>query len=203
MCNLAKLMIHLLIMVRIRQETNTPYAHTLLPPAYECFQSIHTRRERVPHLHPIILPLVPCPFWGVSQWPVQGPFPDGVSPGQVRMEYLPDQRWGTPLPGQVTLGQVMPWAYSTPLAVSRRTFLFFMWINVMCPVYLYLYLWKGAVIIAIFIYWPRGALWTKTRFLSGTYRYDEMNCVDKKIWGCASECCEGCIYFGQLVHLAM
>ena len=41
----------------------------LLPTAYVrdgrlCFQSVHTRG--VPHLHlrPMVLPLVPCPFWG-------------------------------------------------------------------------------------------------------------------------------------------
>ena len=45
----------------------------------------------VPHLHPIILSLVPCPFPGGT--PVTGP-------SQVRMGY--------PTPGQVTLGQVMP-----------------------------------------------------------------------------------------------
>ena len=65
----------------------------------------------VPHLHSIILPLVPCPFWGQSsdwsQVPSQGyssprqgvPHPGmrmGCPPNQVRMGY-PGQDWGTTL----------------------------------------------------------------------------------------------------------
>ena len=80
----------------------------------------------VPHLHPIIPPLVPCPFWGVpSDWsqvpsggyasPMWGrgtPVQDGGYPGQVRMRYpLARSGWGTPPPKkQVTLGHVMPFA---------------------------------------------------------------------------------------------
>ena len=78
----------------------------------------------LPHLHPIILQLVPCPFWGCphdwsqvpswvstlarSGWGVPQPGPDGdypgqgwVSPGQVRMGGTPARsRWGKgyPLP---------------------------------------------------------------------------------------------------------
>ena len=104
------------------------------------------------NLHPIILPLVPCPFWGgycgqvrfhVPPWgyPSQAregnPSQDGVLPfqpgqgregypGQVRMGYpLPSRsRWGSPHPqlGQDGVYAVYA-AVATPLAVSRRTFL--------------------------------------------------------------------------------
>ena len=70
---------------------------------------------RVTHLHPIILPLVPCPFHGctpvtgprsllgVPQWLVPGLFLGGTPPGQVRTEGTPgwrvppSQGWGMPL----------------------------------------------------------------------------------------------------------
>ena len=71
--------------------------------------SVHTCR--VPHLHPIILPQVPCPFWGgtpsdYSQVPPQGvpqsqvggtPILAGGTLSQVRMRYpLARTGWGTP-----------------------------------------------------------------------------------------------------------
>ena len=96
-----------------------------------CFKSVHTcgggGGGGVPLLHPIILPLVPCPFWGYpisihntstgpmfflggyssdwSQVPSGGitPVPGGGIPGcctpsQVRMGYPPaSSEWGTPL----------------------------------------------------------------------------------------------------------
>ena len=60
----------------------------------------------VPHLHPIILPLVPCPFWGVPHWLVLGPFlrvpqswcwvPQSQE-GLPMVGYPPARsRWGTP-----------------------------------------------------------------------------------------------------------
>ena len=69
----------------------------------------------VPHLHPIIPPLVPYPFGGGT--PVIGPrslmggtpVPDGASPGQEwgtpwpGMGYPHGQEWGTPQPGCGTL----------------------------------------------------------------------------------------------------
>ena len=83
-----------------------------------CLHRCLSVHRRVPHLHTIILPLVPCPFWVVPQWLVLGPFlwgypsprweviqsdsgQDGIPPGQdwgtagqVRMGYSQD--WGTP-----------------------------------------------------------------------------------------------------------
>ena len=89
--------------------------------------------QGVPHLHPIIFPLVPCSFLGGT--PMTGPMslPGGFprlwwgnpparlrsgTPHQVRMGYLqpgldgvpPAQDWGTPpppAPEQITLEQVM------------------------------------------------------------------------------------------------
>ena len=74
---------------------------------------------RVPHLHPIVLPLVPCPSWEGT--PVTGsrsllggtPVPgrrypssgqgvpkDRVPPGQVRLGYPPARTRVSPWPGQ-------------------------------------------------------------------------------------------------------
>ena len=58
----------------------------------------------VPHLHPIILPLVPCPFLGVS-------------PGQLRMGYSPPPAGGTE--GVLATRQA-----ACLLGSRRRTFLF-------------------------------------------------------------------------------
>ena len=71
----------------------------------------------VPHLHPIILPLVPCPFWGYpsdwSQFPFAGYHsPKGVLQSQAMVVGTPG--WNNPL-GQVKLGYplartgVLPW----------------------------------------------------------------------------------------------
>ena len=93
----------------------------LLPPTYEgwgkvivCL-SVHTWGE-IPHLHPIILSLVPCPFWGYpSDWSqvpswrgssVTGPrfLPGGLPLFQMgsTQDRVPcGQGWGIPLsPGQ-------------------------------------------------------------------------------------------------------
>ena len=77
--------------------------------------TLFTTRKGVPHLHPIILPLVPCPFLGRDNLltPQSDQFPDqdrdGVNPPPPRTGYA-----GT---GYAAGG--------TPLAVSRRrTFLF-------------------------------------------------------------------------------
>ena len=59
----------------------------------------------LPHLHPIILPLVPCPFWRGTPATGPRPFPGGTPvlgrmgypPGQVRMGYHPAKTgWDTP-----------------------------------------------------------------------------------------------------------
>ena len=63
----------------------------------------------VPHLHPIILPLVPCPFLGALQGLVPGPFPGEVPNSQAR---------STP----VLAGGTLSWVRSgwrIPLASSR------------------------------------------------------------------------------------
>ena len=60
----------------------------------------------IPHLHPIKLPLVPCPFLGVPQCLVLGAFRGwgggGGTPvpdGQLRIGYPPARSgWGTPPP---------------------------------------------------------------------------------------------------------
>ena len=71
----------------------------LLPPAYDgrlCFQSVTTGGGGgLPHLHPIILPMVPCPSRGVPQWLVPGPFwgypstRQEATPSLVRMGHPP------------------------------------------------------------------------------------------------------------------
>ena len=70
----------------------------------------------VPHLHPLVLPLVPCLFQGVPQWLVPGPFLDSTTPARTECP-LARTWWGTPPKprlygvalGQVMLGQVIPW----------------------------------------------------------------------------------------------
>ena len=86
-----------------------------------CFHRCVSVHTGVPHLHPIMLPLVPCPFPGST--PLWGTLPkpgqDEVPPGQVRMRYPPVQvrmgypplarsGWATPWPGEeeVPPGQV-------------------------------------------------------------------------------------------------
>ena len=74
--------------------------HQYLPPASEgwgkvivsvCL-SVHT------HLHPIILQLVPCPFWVVPQWLVPGPFQGVPQPGPDKGGYPSQvQTGGTPV----------------------------------------------------------------------------------------------------------
>ena len=54
---------------------------------------------RVPHLHPMILPLVPCPFWGVPQSLVPGPFLRGY-PSPRQGYPLARSGWDTPQSGQ-------------------------------------------------------------------------------------------------------
>ena len=69
-----------------------------------CFHFVH--HWGIPHLHPIILPLVPCPFWGcpsdwsqVPSWGVHQSQAGGCTP--VPGGCIPVLAgWGTPLPGQ-------------------------------------------------------------------------------------------------------
>ena len=61
--------------------------------------SVQTRGEGLPHLHPIIFPLVPCPFWGTHLHPIILPlvicpfWRDTPVTGPRRSEYL-SPRWG-------------------------------------------------------------------------------------------------------------
>ena len=73
---------------------------------FSLFVSLHPVGDEVPHLHPIILRLVPCPFWGVSSprqgcTPRWGPYwPEMVYP-LARDGVPPGQRWCTPWPEMV------------------------------------------------------------------------------------------------------
>ena len=108
----------------------------------------------VPHLHPIILPLVTCPFWGgLPHWLVPGPFwgypsprqvemgyppvRDGYPPGQVRMREYPKikmgyplpvcQGWGTAPPLDRTTEGVLATRWAVCLLRSRRRTFLFVW----------------------------------------------------------------------------
>ena len=51
----------------------------------------------LPHLHPITLPLVPCPLWEVPQWLVPGPFwgiPQSLVPQLFQGVPWPSLDWG-------------------------------------------------------------------------------------------------------------
>ena len=70
-----------------------------------CFQFVHQGGRGLPHLHPIILALVPCPFWEVdTPGPFQGPpqpGQDGVPPPPPpARDVVPPARtgWHTPQP---------------------------------------------------------------------------------------------------------
>ena len=78
----------------------------------------------VPHLHPIILPLVPCPFpGGVPQWLVPGPIPGGTPvPGggtsvpdvgypSPRWEWKGSPIWGKGLHDGVPPGRYISWGF--------------------------------------------------------------------------------------------
>ena len=83
---------------RGRSSTGRYYFHRRL--------SVHTGGGGgVPHLHPIILPLVPCPFWGYPpSWDRVPPILGwGTLPDQVRRGGTPVLRWANP-PGQVRMG---------------------------------------------------------------------------------------------------
>ena len=77
---------------------------------------------RVPHLHPIILPLVPCPFWGYpSDWsqvragvPHHGVPPPGMGYPLARDGVPPVLGWGTP--SQVRMVGWVPHDGGTPLS---------------------------------------------------------------------------------------
>ena len=89
-------LLHILITDRFRRMRGRLYFHRHL-----------SVNRRVPHLHPIILPLVPCPFLGEGWVPWQGqvpcPFLEGVSwPGQVQ---CPLAGGGGGTPSQVRTGQ--------------------------------------------------------------------------------------------------
>ena len=108
----------------------------LLPPAYVVRCEVMFSQVSVcttfgagglPHLHPIILPLVPCPFRGVPHSQAGDTLAQGYPPARSGQGYLPARseigypppaRTGVPPPPQqVTLGQV------TPRAVSLLRFL--------------------------------------------------------------------------------
>ena len=73
---------------------------------YFQFVCLFTPGEGVPHLHPIILPLVPGPSRGVPQWLVPGPCPWGVPQSQVEGgRGVPQDRVPPPPPGQ----ECPPW----------------------------------------------------------------------------------------------
>ena len=102
------------------------------------FLSVHTRGVPRLHLHPIILPLVPCPFLGggVPQWlvPGQGDYPMmGVCPPPARSEWgYPQARDGVPLPPPQD--RTADGVLNTPrsvclLRLRRRTFLLIMELN--------------------------------------------------------------------------
>ena len=68
--------------------TSQKYIYRLKYDGRLCFQSVHHPEGGLPHLHSIILSLVPCPFWVVPQWLVTGPF-WGEYPVQVSMGHFP------------------------------------------------------------------------------------------------------------------
>ena len=88
----------------------------------------------LPHLHPIIFPLVPCPFWGVPQILVPGQDVGGgtlvtghrLGWGYSMMGYSPGQGWGThPPPSDRTADGVLDMPRSVCLLRSRsRTLLY-------------------------------------------------------------------------------
>ena len=96
----------------------------LLPPAYEVQRevmfSVCSRPRGVPHLEPIILPLVPCSFWGhPSDWS-QVPCWEGIPQFQAgeypSPRWYPSSRWVIPQDG-VAPGQdgVPPARMGTPM----------------------------------------------------------------------------------------
>ena len=133
-----------------------------LPPAYVVQREIMFSQacvclgggEGLPHLHPIILPLVPCPFWGylisiqyfhwshipsgvpqvgVPQSQLGGtPVHDGVPSSQVWLVPSARTGWGTPQPGLRYLPPPPQTCYAwtgyaagdKPLAVFSFHFLF-------------------------------------------------------------------------------
>ena len=84
----------------IPRQRQRPMQNALLPPASEgtvftgvCLFTLGG--GRVQHLHPIIFPLVPCPFWGGGFTPVPGPF----------LGVYPSPRWGGEVQDEVPLLQ--------------------------------------------------------------------------------------------------
>ena len=84
-------------------------------------------RGAVLHLHPIILPLVPCSFWRVPQWLVPGPLRGGTL---VVGRGYPSPRWGyLGYPHQMhtthhvpsTLFGVQSWGWGIPTRTGLGT----------------------------------------------------------------------------------
>ena len=55
-------------------------------------------KQSIPHLYPIILPLVPWTFWRYQMWLVPGPFWGGIPQSLAGGTPVPD-REGIPVPG--------------------------------------------------------------------------------------------------------
>ena len=90
--------------------------------------SVHTQ-QRIPHLHPIILPMVPCLFQGVPQYRYtlsqagMGYPQPGMEYPLARMGY-PQQGWGTPhTPGYDNRRSTCYAAGSMPLVFTQEDFI--------------------------------------------------------------------------------
>ena len=92
------------------------------------FSTVSVCSQGAPHLHPIILPLVSCPFWGYPQ-PGQNRgegYPGGrVPPGEVSTKGTPGWAppvlgWGTP-PARTTEGVLAMWQMVCPKTFNKKT----------------------------------------------------------------------------------
>ena len=92
----------------------------------------------VPNLHPIILPLVPCPFWGYpSAWSQVPSRRTPPPPSQDWVGYTPwPEQDGVSPPSQDRMGTPLPWpgrdgvppAGGMPLAFTQEDFLVYLWV---------------------------------------------------------------------------